>query len=112
MEQKNVKIFYKPVDGGELKSLECVAKSDGFKIEPLEEPIDVKYDPAPVTERFSLSFDMTLNETLTKNLRKLFKMRIPRKKKKRFKTNMCKHGWDIKKLKFSYKRLNQDVDGR
>ena len=37
--------------------------------------------------------------------------RLPRKVKKRFKTNMCKHGWDIKKLKFSYKRLNQDVDG-
>lgn len=36
--------------------------------------------------------------------------RIPRKAKKRLKTNMCKH-WDIKKLKFSYKRLNQDVDG-
>ena len=38
--------------------------------------------------------------------------RIPRKAKKRFKTNMCKHGWDIKKLKFSYKRLNQDVYGK
>ena len=38
--------------------------------------------------------------------------RIPRKAKKRFKSNMCKHGWDIKKLKFSYKRLNQDVDGK
>ena len=37
--------------------------------------------------------------------------RLPRKVKKRFKTNMCKHGWDIKKLKFSYKRLNRDVDG-
>lgn len=30
--------------------------------------------------------------------------RIPRKAKKRFKTNMCKHGLDIKKLKFSYTR--------
>ena len=38
--------------------------------------------------------------------------RLPRKAKKRFKTNMCKHGWDIKKLKFSYKRLNRDVDGK
>ena len=37
--------------------------------------------------------------------------RLPRKAKKRFKTNMCKHGWDIKKLRFSYKRLNRDVDG-
>lgn len=35
--------------------------------------------------------------------------RLPRKVKKRFKTNMCKHGWDIKKLKFSYKRLNTDL---
>lgn len=38
--------------------------------------------------------------------------RIPRKAKKRFKTNMCKHGWNIKKLKFSYKGLNRDVDGK
>ena len=35
--------------------------------------------------------------------------RLPRKVKKRFKTNMCKHGWDVKKLKFSYKRLNMDM---
>ena len=35
--------------------------------------------------------------------------RLPRKVKKRFKTNMCKHGWDIKKLRFSYKRLNMDM---
>ena len=35
--------------------------------------------------------------------------RLPRKAKKRFKTNMCKHGWDIRKLKFSYKRLNMDI---
>lgn len=39
------------------------------------------------------------------------KYRIPRKTKKHFKTNMCKHGCGNKKLKFSYKRLNQDVDG-
>lgn len=38
--------------------------------------------------------------------------RLPRKAKKRFKSNFCKHGWDIKKLKFSYKRLNRDVDGK
>ena len=38
--------------------------------------------------------------------------RLPRKAKKRFKTNMCKRGWNIKKLKFSYKRLNRDVDGK
>ena len=38
--------------------------------------------------------------------------RLPRKVKKRFKTNMCKRGLEIKKLRFSYKRLNRDVDGR
>lgn len=38
--------------------------------------------------------------------------RLPRKAKKRFKTNICKRGWDIKKLKFSYKRLNQDIYGK
>lgn len=35
--------------------------------------------------------------------------RIPRKAKKRFKSNMCKRGWDSKKLRFSYKRLNADL---
>ena len=39
------------------------------------------------------------------------KYRLPRKVKKRFKNNIYKRGWEIKKLKFSYKRLNQDVDG-
>ena len=43
------------------------------------------------------------------------RFRLPRKVKKRFKTNMykhvCKHGLEIKKLSFSYKRLNQDIDG-
>ena len=38
--------------------------------------------------------------------------RLPRKAKKRFKTNVCKRGWNIKRLKFSYKGLNRDVDGR
>lgn len=36
--------------------------------------------------------------------------RIPRKAKKRLKSNLCKHGWNIKKLRFSYKRLNMDID--
>jgi hypothetical protein len=36
--------------------------------------------------------------------------RLPRKVKKRFKTNMCKR-YGFKKLKLSYKRLNQDIDG-
>lgn len=37
--------------------------------------------------------------------------RLPRKAKKELKKNFCKRGWDIKKLKFGYKRLNTDVDG-
>ena len=39
------------------------------------------------------------------------RFRLPRKVKKRFKTNMRKRGLDIKKLKFIYKMLNQDIDG-
>ena len=102
MEENNVKIFWKPIDGEEFKELEHIGKVEGFDFEPLEEPIDVKYDPTPVTEGFSLSFDMTLNETLTKNLRKLFKMRIPRKKKKRFKKAVARyHGCKIRDIKVS-----------
>lgn len=37
--------------------------------------------------------------------------RLPRKVKKEYKKRMCKYGWDIKKLKISYKLLNMDVDG-
>jgi hypothetical protein len=40
------------------------------------------------------------------------RFRLPRKVKKRFKTNMRYRGLEIKKIKFSYKRLNRDVDGR
>lgn len=36
--------------------------------------------------------------------------RIPRKAKKELKKNFCKRGLDIKKLKFSYKRLNRDFN--
>ena len=99
MEQKNVKIFYKPVDGGELKELECVAESDGFDFEPLEEPIDVKYDQTPVT----MSFDMKMTPNQFKSIRKLFKNRLPRKFKKRYK-NMAAKRFGIKpsKLRFRY----------
>lgn len=99
MEQKNVKIFYKPVDGGELKEIECVAESGGFEFEPLEEPIDVKYDPTPVT----MSFDMKTTPNQFKSIRKLFKNRLPRKFKKRYK-NMVAKKFGIKpsKLRFRY----------
>ena len=38
--------------------------------------------------------------------------RIPRKAKKALKKRMCKYGWNFKRLIFSYKRLNKDVDGK
>ena len=40
------------------------------------------------------------------------RFRLPRKVKKRFKTNMCKRGLEIKKIKFIYEMLNQDIDGK
>lgn len=66
----------------------------------------------------NLQGETSLNSAQFRSVGKQYKKiagkryRLPRKVKKRFKTNMCKHGWDIKKLKFSYKRLNRDVDGR
>lgn len=99
MEQKNVKIFYKPVDGGELKALECVAKSDGFEFERLKQPIDVKYDPTP----FTISFDIDYTKC---NIRKLFYTRIPRKKKKKAKKLLARLMGDIychiKHLRYNY----------
>lgn len=98
MEQKNVKIFYKPVDGGELKELECVAESDGFKFEPLEKPMDVEYDLTPVTH--SISFDMKNDKC---NIRKLLYTRVPRKKKKWQKKQVAMiDGKPIKHLRYDY----------
>ena len=102
MEQKNVKIFYKPIDGGELKELECVSESDGFDFKPLEEPIDVKCDQTPVTKGWSFSFDMVLDNKQSKEIRKLFYCRIPRKKKKRFKKAVARyHDCKIRDIKVS-----------
>ena len=102
MEQNNVKIFYKPVDGGELKELECVSESYGFEFEPLEKPIDVKYDPTPFTN--SLSFDVDVTKC---NIRKLSYTRIPRKEKKKAKKWLARLRGDIycyiKRLRYNYK---------
>ena len=99
MEENNVKIFWKPIDGEEFKELEHVGKVKGFDFEPLEEPIDVKYDPTPVT----ISFDMKTTPNQFKSIRKLFKNRLPRKFKKRYK-NMVAKKFGIKpsKLRFRY----------
>lgn len=98
MEQKNVKIFYKPVDGGELKELECVAESNGFEFEPLKEPIDVKYDPTPFTK--SLSFNVDASKC---NIRKLLYTRVPRKKKKWQKKQIAMiDGKPVKHLRYDY----------
>ena len=98
MEQKNVKIFYKPIDGGELKELECVEESDVFEFEPLEEPIDVKYDQTPVTN--SLSFEI---DSAKCNIRKLLYTRVPRKKKKWQKKQVAMiDGKPVKHLRYDY----------
>lgn len=98
MEEKNVKIFYKPIDGGELKELKCVAESEGFDFESLEESIDVKYDPTPFTH--SLSFDIDATKC---NIRKLFYVRIPRKLKKKAKKWIAVlAGKSAKDLRYDY----------
>ena len=98
MEQKNVKIFYKPVDGGELKEIECVAESDGFEFEPFEELIDVKYHPAPFTK--TISFDVQVDKM---NIRKLLYTRVPRKKKKWQKKQVSMiDGKPVKHLRYDY----------
>lgn len=98
MEQNNVKIFWKPVDGGELKELECVAESDGFEFEPLGEHIDVKYDPTPFTK--TISFDVQVDKM---NIRKLLYTRVPRKKKKWQKKQVSViDGKPVKHLRYDY----------
>jgi len=62
-------------------------------------------DPRPI----SLSFDVNVTPETLRNLRKLFKRRIPRKKKKYVKTQISKRfGIKTKQLKFDYKVLNNE----
>ena len=99
MEENKTKIFWRSVDGGELKELECVAKSDCFEFEPLEEPIDVKFDPTPIT----MSFDMKMTPNQFKSIHKLFKNRLPRKFKKHYKNMIANRlGISPSKLKFKF----------
>lgn len=99
MEENKVKIFWKPIDGEEFKELKHVGKVESFDFEPLEEQINVKYDPTPVT----MSFDMQLTPKQFKSICKMFRSRLPRKFKKRYK-NMVAKKFGIKpsKLKFIY----------
>ena len=98
MEQKNVRIFYKPVNGGEMKEVECVAESDGFDFESFEEPIDVKYDTTPFTHSFSFNIDAN-----KRDIRKLFYIRVPRKKKKWQKKQVAMiYGKPVKHLRYDY----------
>ena len=98
MEENKTKIFYKSIDGGELKELECVAESDGFEFEPLKEPVDVKYNPTPFTH--SLSFDI---DSAKCNIRKLLYTRVPRKKKKWQKKQVAIiDGKPVKHLRYDY----------
>lgn len=98
MEQKNVKIFWKPIDGEEFKELQYIGKVEGFDFEPLEEPIDVKYYPTPVTNSFS--FDVSVNKM---NIRKLLYTRVPRKKKKWQKKQVAMiDGKPAKHLRYDY----------
>lgn len=99
MEENKTKIFWKPIDGEEFKELEHVVKVEGFDFAPLEEPIGVKFDQTPVT----MSFDMKMTPNQFKSIRKLFKNRLPRRFKKRYK-NMVSKKFGIKpsKLRFRY----------
>ena len=105
MEENKTKIFWKPIDGGEFKELECVAESGGFEFEPLEEPVDVQYDPTPVAKEhsFSFDFDMDISSKQFQSIRKLCKNRLPRKFKKHYK-NMIANllGISPSKLKFKF----------
>lgn len=98
MEEKNVKIFYKPVDGGELKELKHIGNVEGFDFEQLEEPIDVKFDPTPFTK--SISFDVSVDKV---NIRKFLYTRVPRKKKKWQKKQVAMiDGKPVKHLRYDY----------
>jgi len=99
MEENKTKIFLKPIDGEEFEELKYIGEAESFSFEPLEEPIDVKYDPTP----FTISFDIDYTKC---NIRKLFYTRIPRKKKKKAKKLLARLMGDIychiKHLRYNY----------
>ena len=98
MEEKNVKIFWKPVDGGEFKELKGVTKIEGFEFEPLKEPVEVKSSITPFEG--SLSFDI---DSAKCNIRKLLYTRVPRKKKKWQKKQVAMiDGKPVKHLRYDY----------
>lgn len=103
MEENKVKIFWKPIDGEEFKELEHVGKVEGFDFEPSEEPINVQYDTTSETKEYSFSFDMQLTPKQFKSIRKMFRSRLPRKFKKRYKNMVAKKvGIKPSKLRFWY----------
>ena len=62
---------------------------------------------------FSLSFDLKMNKATFRSVRKLFRYRMPRKTKKRFKKQFAKtFGVKVKKLRFNYRLFNKQKHER
>ena len=95
----NITLFGQQVDFNALTSLRCDEndiKEDGL--------IFCLPDELPM-----LSFDVNVAPETLRNLRKLFKRRIPRKRKKYVKTQISKRfGIKTKQIKFDYKVLNNE----
>lgn len=108
METKNVKIFHKPVDGGELKEIRGISnfefsipQQEDVEEVPLVPPVEVTYDPI---QSYTLTFDAKLEDW---QIRKLLYVRIPRKLKKKAKKWVAGLRGDIycyiKHLRYNYK---------
>lgn len=99
-------LFWGKVGDAELKPLEVV--EGDFNVEPLEEPIEIKYAPTPTWRQednkgFSASFDFTLDKKSAKNIRKMLYTRVPRKKKKWQKKQVSIiDGKPVKHLRYDY----------
>lgn len=96
-ELQGSKFFVIPKDCVDFQELNIV-ESENFTIE------DSNVFPRGTideTKEFSLSFDMEINPKVIRSVRKLFKHRLPRKFKKRYK-NMIAKRFDIEpnKLRF------------
>ena len=100
-EEKNVKLFWKPVDSNGVQELKDVTKTECLEIS--EDSVDMEHFNTPATREYSFSFTKQITEKEFRSIYRMFKGRLPRKFKKRYK-NMVAKKFGIKpsKLRFRY----------
>ena len=108
-EKLQTPIFYwSPAEGTNLQELKVISNHQGLVADDSASPLRTEegQDTSYNAEDFSLTYTMKLSQKDSKKLRKLFKFRLPRKFKKRYKSRMAKRlGMKPCKLKYDFSRV-------